>query len=214
MKLMKKLLIIIIPLCIILALTLANYFRSEPIVAKAVEHGLPWQVEIIDNKPKVFHLTVGESTLGDAVTLIGDDHELAIMSKDDSAALEVYFPLFTTGPITGKLVLVADIADTDLRHLIDNVPNYKMLETGVKKMDVEFSQQAEALNYPIKSITFAPVAQLTRGLVIQHFGKPSSLEKISESEVHVFYQNLGLRIIVNNDGKDFIEYSMDFTLDK
>ena len=207
---MKKIVFIIIALAIVLLLTLVNLQRTEHSEPALIQHGLPWQIALVEGKPRTFFLTLGVSTLSDAEKTIGDDYELAIMAVDKTAALEMFYPSFNAGPFTGKLILVADIHAAALRTLMDESPKYKMLETGVKKMQLAFAQKSIALEQRIKSMTFAPVARLDKALVEQHFGKAHSQRKVSEHEHHLFYPHLGLRIIINEKGKDFIEYTLPF----
>ena len=64
--------------------------------------GLPWQIEILpDGSTKVFGLHIGKSTLTDALGILGEDMELAVIAAPDEAGnLEMYGQRFEAFPWT------------------------------------------------------------------------------------------------------------------
>lgn len=170
--------------------------------------GLPWQVNIVDHTVQVFSLTLGQSTLQQAIDLVGDDFELAVMARTkEQGSLELYFPLFTSGRLKGKLVVVADLNADEIANFIDNARKVKHLETGVKKYAFFPAQYPQLMNTTIKAITFAPVAGLNDELVRTRFGEPQSVKVIDDKIRHYLYPQKGMVVIVNQSGKDFVEYS-------
>ncbi|MCA1805604.1 MAG: hypothetical protein LC646_09785 [Xanthomonadaceae bacterium] len=104
---------ILTSLLVLIALALAVLFWAKPPQApepRAVE-GLPWQVEVLDDGgSRVFGLTLGRDTLGDVLSRLGPDMELAIIvAGDGPESLEMYYSRYTAGVLTGKLVLSGEL---------------------------------------------------------------------------------------------------------
>jgi hypothetical protein len=201
--------IISILVLVILVLLVIQQKKLSPVQSElSVEKDLPWQIKIIDGHSSVFGLTLQQSQLSDAAKIIGNDFELAILSKPGQPeALELFFTDFRSGYLTGKLILVADISPAQVQELREQFPvRQEYLETGTKKTMLRFEQQAEALPYTIKNITFIPVARLDKTLIEQRFGLANMTLKTSEKVSHYLYPALGLDIIVDEDGKDFLQY--------
>lgn len=169
---------------------------------------LPWQVELHDGYSRVFGLTPGKSRIVDAVDRIGADYELAILAKPGQPeVLELYSGNFRTGGLTGSIIVVADTTVEDIQQLRSRLPVVQEhLETGTKKTTLRFEHQDAALAYVIKSITFIPVASITEDLLVQRFGPPVQVLKTAEKVTHYLYPLSGLSVIVNDSGRDFLQY--------
>ncbi|MGB5717468.1 MAG: hypothetical protein WBN81_10270, partial [Gammaproteobacteria bacterium] len=74
--------------------------------------GLPWQIDRLPGGvTRVFGITLGQTTLAEAIELMGDDMKLAIIAAPhESGTVEAYYSHHSAGPITGKMILVLDIA--------------------------------------------------------------------------------------------------------
>jgi hypothetical protein len=184
--------------------------RIWPLTAAVLPQpgNLPWQIEHVNGTTRVFNLTLGESRLGDAAKIIGSDYELAILAKPGQPeALELYSGNFRTGNLTGSIIVVADVSAADMQQLRSSVPVVQEhLETGTKKTTLRFEQQNAAFAYSIKSITFIPVADITADLLVQRFGQPGQVLKTAEKVTHFMYPQSGLSVIVNDSGRDFLQY--------
>lgn len=170
--------------------------------------GLPWQIELLDGHTTVFGLSPGKSLLADAVKHMGTDVELAILSRPgQEEALELFTGNFRSGPLTGSLILVADVSTKEMQHVRAQLPvRQEYLETGTRKTTLRFEQQQAVLHYTIKSITFIPVARLNPVLLEQRFGPPELILPAAEKVTSYLYPRLGLNIIIDEAGKDFLQY--------
>jgi len=95
----------------ILAVFLAAYPFFEASKKTEALIGLPWQIEVLsDGSTKVFGLHIGVSHLSDAIQILGDDMELAIVADNHAAAgnLEMYYGHYRVGLLSGKLVILSD----------------------------------------------------------------------------------------------------------
>lgn len=175
--------------------------------APAIKHGLPWQIETTGNNSRVFGITLGETTLAEAMMMISREHELAILAKlQEDGALELFYRHFNAGYIKGKLLLVVDTDRQLLGALKADSIGRKTLDNGTSQYTLSEQQQLAVATLPIRSITFVPVARLTQDMIEQQFGPPVRQITTRKTITHNLYPALGLDIIINSKGKDLLQY--------
>lgn len=205
---MQKMLMIAVALLLLL---LAAYFYSSnqsSVTKDVASHGLPWQVEKTHDSIRVFSIEIAHSSLRDVVNALGDDYQLAVMKRPKEAGvLEMYYTSFKTGPLAGKLILVAKLERAVVDDLIARSAKTSVLETGARKSTLTTVQAKDVMSATVIAITFAPIARLDHDLVLSRFGKPQRVEKIDEFISHYHYPESGMTVIINLEGKDFVEYS-------
>lgn len=207
---MRKILIII-ALILMLAIALFELLQKPPIpnpAASAAQQILPWQIELVDGHSRVFGLMPGKSRMADVVEKIGTDYELAIIAKPGQAeTLELYTSNFKAGALRGSLIAIADVQTEDITQLRQLQGLQKeFLETGSSKTTLRFEQQQAALTYPLKSLLFFPVAKLEKGLLEERFGLPALVLQTAEKITHYLYPQLGVDIMIDEKGKDYLQY--------
>ena len=170
-------------------------------------HGLPWQIDLQDGNSRVFGITLGVSTLAEATATINREYELAILAKHQQpGALELYYYHFKAGQLQGKLLLVINIDDETLAKMKTAAASHKVLDNGTKKYSLSQQQLAAVQQHSIRSITFVPTASLSKQLIEQQFGKTEQQLATSDKVTHYLYPRLGLDILVNDGGKDLMQY--------
>jgi hypothetical protein len=208
-KLFSLLVFLAIIVAVFLYLTPAGDYSSQTI------KGLPWQIELLpDGTSKVFGVTLGQSTLGDAHEQLGDDMELAIIvvAADDSG-LEMYYSRYTAGVFSGKLILAADVAPDTLEQLLGRAVKAEYMESGARKFHLNPDDLPVAYQAAVKSITFIPGIALDEQTAFKHFGTPAETIRRGNQAVHLLYPGKGLDLTINKDGKDVLQYvaPRDFT---
>lgn len=175
--------------------------------AKKIQ-GLPWQIETLpDGATRVFGITPGRSTLGDARDQLGDDMELAIIAAaGQNNGLEMFYRRYTAGMFSGKLVISADIDKQTLERLLSRAARPEHLRSGARKYRLNAEDLPVAYQAAVKSITFIPTVDFDEATVVKRFGTPA--EKISgDNQVtHFLYPDKGLDLIINPAGKDILQY--------
>jgi len=203
---MKRNIIIVLLLS---ALALYQYYQVEiqSGSTQAIE-GLPWQIELLpQGKSKVFGLILGQSTLADAFAILGQDHELAIISMlDEQGSLEAYYPRYLAGVITGKLILAAQIDDAQLLSMRKRADGIDYTGSGAKKFRLHPDDIATAESRPIATITFIPTTNFNHEIILMRFGKPDQLIQSNDNTAHYLYSERGLDIIHNLKGKEVLQY--------
>ncbi|MGB5298726.1 MAG: hypothetical protein WBM52_06435 [Thiogranum sp.] len=208
-KLFSLLVFLAIIVAVFLYLTPAGDYSSQTI------KGLPWQIELLpDGTSKVFGVTLGQSTLGEAHEQLGDDMELAIIvvAADDSG-LEMYYSRYTAGVFSGKLILAADVVPDTLEQLLGRAAKAEYMESGARKFHLNPDDLPVAYQAAVKSITFIPGIALDEQTAFKHFGTPAETIRRGDQAVHLLYPGKGLDLTINEDGKDVLQYvaPRDFT---
>jgi len=203
---MTKLFSLLVFLTIIVAAFL--YLKPAGDYSSQTIKGLPWQIELLpDGTSKVFGVTIGQSTLGEAHEQLGDDMELAIIVvAADDIGLEMFYSRYTAGVFPGKLILAADIMPDALEQLLDRAVKADFLESGARKFRLNPDDLPLAYQAVVKSITFIPGINLDQQAALKHFGTPAETIRRSEQVDHLLYPGKGLDLIINKGGKDILQY--------
>jgi len=192
----------------ILALLLGVYLSS--LNQPDTEHaGFPWQVEILPSgQSRVFSLTLGESTVGDAEQLFKEFAELTLFSSAESAAvIEAFFNEVKIGGLKSKMVMSVALPEDEIQAMFDRGTRIATLGSGTRKVTLSADDAAKVRQTPITSITYLPSVHLNAGLIKKRFGEPA--EKIADSAsdaVHWLYPQKGVDIALSEMDKEVILY--------
>ncbi len=166
--------------------------------------GLPWQIErLADGDTRVFGITLGQTTLGEAIGLLGDDMKLALIAApQESGTVEAYYSHHSAGPITGKMILVLDIPAAVRSPLRQRA----FQEGGTRRYRLHPDDLAIAYQAPVRVINFMPSFNLDEEIVQARFGTPAEVIQVGEQQQHWLYPDKGLDLILNVDGKEVLQY--------
>jgi len=166
--------------------------------------GLPWQIDRLPGGvTRVFGITLGQTTLAEAIELMGDDMKLAIIAAPhESGTVEAYYSHHSAGPITGKMILVLDIAPDALAPLRERA----FQDGGTRRYHLHPDDLPVAYRAPVRVINFLPSFNLDEDIVQARFGVPAEIMQIDEQQQHWFYPDKGLDLILNVDGKEVLQY--------
>jgi hypothetical protein len=192
----------------LLAVVLAIYPFIDSSENNETVTGLPWQVEVFpDGSTQVFGLKVGSSRLSDALEILGNDMELAIIAATDEVGnLEMYYGHYRAGLLSGKLVLQTDISEEKIKQWRDNAVTFEYMASGLaKKYFVSPDDLLQVLAERIIGITFIPAVNLDEEVILARFGEPS--QKIELPGVtHYLYPGRGLDIALHEKAKEVMQY--------
>lgn len=168
----------------------------------------PWEIATTDGgKSRVFGLTIGESTLGDARHALGQDIEIALITAPgEHGSLEAYYGTFAAGMVTGKLVLTAAIDESTLSAMLSRVTKTEFMESTTRKSALHPDDLDKALKLKIRAIGFIPSINLDEQTIIARFGEPGERIQGPEGAEHLLYPARGLDIIVDPKGKELMQY--------
>ncbi|MEJ2685874.1 MAG: hypothetical protein P8124_01460 [Gammaproteobacteria bacterium] len=205
---MKKLLLIVL----LLATAALLIVRLQPGDGERhFEHvkGLPWQIQTLpEGNSKVFGLTFGKSTLGDAKARFGtDDMKLAIIADPgEQGTLEMYYSHMTAGVITGKMVIGTALDPQTIEGMEQRAVHSKFLGTGARQFILSPADTRAAYQAPITTITFIPSARFDEKSALRLFGTPAQRIRTGPHVQHLLYPDKGVDIILNRQGKNVLQY--------
>ena len=180
------------------------FFEGNKPDNDAVVTGLPWQIDILpQGNTRVFGITLGQTTLGEAIALLGNDLDLAIIAApQQSGALEAYYSHYSAGPITGKLLLIMDIPPEALALLRERA----FQDGGMRRYHLHPDDLPLAYQAPVSAINFLPSFSLDEDIVHNRFGVPDEVIQVRPELKHFLYPDKGLDLILNEDGKEILQY--------
>lgn len=183
-------------------------FRSGEKPAAQLTEGLPWQIESLpDGLSRIFGLVLTRSRLNDAREKFDLDMEIAVIAAPgESGALEAYSGNVTTGMITGKMILVADVDHQTLTHFRDRAIKAETMDGRTRKYILRHDDLALAWRSRIASITFIPAINLDEQTVLNRFGAPVERIRVDERVEHFLYPQQGLDLALDSKGKEVLQY--------
>jgi hypothetical protein len=177
---------------------------------------LPWQIEIQpDGSTQVFGLYIGTSRLTDALDILGNDSELAIIAASDEVGrLEMYYGHFKAGVISGKLILSTKANENNLKYWRDNAIKSDYVATGrAKKYSLSAGDLPQLLDEVITGLTFIPAVNLDEEIILKRFGEPEKRIQ-SDNAIHFLYPDKGLDITLHDDAKEVLQYVVPYEFNK
>lgn len=201
----------IFSLLIFLTIVIIAMLSLKPDSERSTENvkGLPWQIEVLpEGRSKVFGVTLGQSTLGDAREQLGEDMTLAIIvaSGQDIGALEMFYSRYKAGVFSGKLVLAADLAPEAVMQLMERAIKSGYMDSGARKFTLHPEDLPVALQAPLATMTFIPAVNIDEASAIKRFGPANEIIRASEQVAHLLYPDKGLDLIINENGKEVLQY--------
>lgn len=202
---MKK---IIVVLAILVALVLLFYPYLEDSDKSVPLTGLPWQIEILpDGSTQVFGLHLGKSSLLDALGILGEDMDIAIVAANDEAGnLEMYYGHYRAGLLSGKLLLQTSSSEQNIKNWREQAEKAEHMASGqAKKYRLSADDLTLALKEVITGVTFIPAVNLDDEIIVARFGEPFLRIDMGDA-VHYQYPEKGLDIAVFEKAKEIIQY--------
>jgi len=180
------------------------FFKSNEQASDAPVTGLPWQIDKLPNgATRVFGITLGQTSLGAAMELLGDDMDLAIIAApDEPGSLEAYYSHYSAGPITGKLILILDITPDVLLSLREHA----FQDGGTRRYHLHPDDLPVAYRAPVRIITFLPSFNLDEEIAQARFGTPAEVIQVHPEQKHLLYPDKGLDLVLNTDSKELLQY--------
>jgi len=192
----------------LLAALLAVYPFLDQSKSTETLTGLPWQIEILsDGSTQVFGLHIGASRLSDAIKILGNDMDLAVIAAtDEPGNLEMYYGHYKAGLLSGKLVLQTRAKKQDIKRWRDNSPKFEYMASGLAKKYILLENDLpQILDQRIVSLTFIPAVNLDEEVILDRFGEPH--QRIQSAGVsHYLYPAKGLDIALHEKSKEVLQY--------
>ncbi|MDD5471371.1 MAG: hypothetical protein PHP05_05585 [Sideroxydans sp.] len=177
---------------------------------------LPWHIEHpAPNAVKVFGLTLGQSTSGEAEARFKEEGEPSLFKSPAGVlSAELFFEQINLAGLRSRVVLTADIPAEDLKTMYER--GLRMAGTGSGKKITLTPDDIERLRKaPISSLTYMPGVRVDEALFLKRFGKPSQvIKEIKSGATHWLYPQHGLDITLGGGEKPLLQYVSPTEFDK
>jgi len=170
--------------------------------------GLPWQITVLPGgSTQVFGVHLGVSQLSDALQILGNDVDLAIVaSSGEIGSLEMYYGHYRAGLLSGKLILQTDIDSAKIKILRDNAATFEYMASGqAKKYILSNDDLPQILKQKITGLTFIPAVNLDEEVILSRFDTPQQ-KIVAEQVIHFLYPKKGLHIALHENAKEVLQY--------
>ncbi len=176
----------------------------------------PWQITILpDGGSRIFGINLGQTTIGEIMHLAGNQPKTALFENPGGGlSLEVFYSEFTRAGLTGKLVLTMAANNEALLALKQTALKKDQLESGVLQYTLDAPALSRIETWPVTSMTYMPYANLEEPTIVGRFGEPVEKIRSHEHAVHWLYPDKGLDLIVNDAGKEILQYVPPAEFDK
>ena len=168
----------------------------------------PWEVEVDgQGGSQVFGLALGVSTLDDAERRLGSEAEVTLFQPEHGGlVLEAFFDDLRPGGLKADFVLVLDLPGEQLEAIHGRGLRIVRGREGVSRVQIDPVDMPAVRAAPIATITYLPAINLDPEALERRFGPP--VEQIAEGSgvTHWLYPATGLDIVVNDDGKEVLQY--------
>lgn len=189
-------------------LIVLTYFVLQPSGSAPASALMPWDISVTaEGGTSVFDIELKQSSLDQSLTVLGEDHDIAIIiDSDERAGLEVYYSHFKAGPIAGKLILAYEVDDGLLRTMAEGAAHSSYMASGARKFQLSEEDLHKARNFLVNSISLVPAAALRAEIITQRFGKPERVLDQDGDIQHFLYPDLGLAVSIHQEAKDLLQY--------
>lgn len=202
-----KLALIIIVVISLLAAALF-YFTTDR--TSEIQVNLPWQVTVHDPlHSEVFGIALNKTTLDQARNLYGESDGLALfLNSQGHYSLEAYFGKVNAGPFSARIIFNLKAPQQELEKLTEHARKRIKTQNDSIKWTLKAEKQFEQGRRIIQSLTYIPdYSGMDQDFILQRFGQPENRQKVDENSAVWFYPELGVRILVDSEGKEMFEYS-------
>ncbi|MDD2701116.1 MAG: hypothetical protein PHH36_07735 [Sideroxydans sp.] len=169
---------------------------------------LPWHIEHpAPNSVRIFGLTLGQSTPGDAEARFKEEGEPSLFKSPTGAlSAELFFEQLNLAGLRSRVVLTAEIPDAELKAMYER--GLRMAGTGSgKKITLTPDDIAVLRKSPISSLTYMPGVKVDETLFLKRFGEPSQvIKEEGRDTTHWLYPQHGLDISMGGGEKPLLQY--------
>ena len=169
---------------------------------------LPWQITVdAQGASHVYGLMPGISTLGEVRQRLGREIEVAIIADPNEVGeLEGYYGQVALGFVLAKMVVTVDASKEQISAMRERALKAKHMESTTRQITLHPDDLAVADALPIRAISVIPTVNLDEATIVQRFGEPTERFALSEQRTHLLYPKLGLDILVDQKGKELLQY--------
>ncbi len=121
-------------------------------------------------------------------------------------SLEGFLGDITLSGITGRVIIGLEADSQLLMKLQQGARKQETQKSGAIRYTIDHNQRRDIVDLKVKSLTYIPRIDLDEELIRQRFDDPERIIVMPNGLRHFIYPQKGLDIIVDNDGKEVLQY--------
>ncbi len=188
----------------------ASYFFVDPPNNNQDGSALPWNATInTEGTLTVLGLTLGQSTTKDAMALYGKETKIILFSdkQHQPVSVEAFFEDMYIGySLRGRLILTLETSTEQLEAMFSRGGRVKSADSGAHEITLAGTDLSDALNLPIRHLTYIPYPKINEETLLHRFGQPSK-DSLGEDGVRRWhYPERQLVILFDETGRKVLEF--------
>lgn len=188
----------------------ASYFFVDPPNNHQNGADLPWNAQINEKgQLKVLGLTLGKSTSQEAMALYGKETKIILFSDKDHqpVSVETFFEDMYIGySLRGRLILTLETSPELLEAMFSRGGRVKSVESGAHEITLAGSDLSEALNLPIRHLTYIPYPKINEETLIHRFGVAAQESVGNDGIKRWHYPERKLVVLFDDSGRKVLEF--------
>ena len=169
---------------------------------------VPWNIEHpTSNSVRVFGLTLGESSSGDAEARFREEGKPSLFrSAGGELVAEMFFEQVNLAGLRSRVVVTVAVPAAELNGMYER--GLRMAATGSgKKITVTPEDVARLRTLPISSLTYMPGVRVEETMFLKRFGQPAQrIQEKKSGAIHWLYPQNGLDITLGGREKPLLQY--------
>ncbi|UCG18164.1 MAG: hypothetical protein JSU84_06380 [Thiotrichales bacterium] len=188
----------------------SSYFFVDPPNNNQDGSALPWNATInAEGTLTVLGLTLGQSTTKDAMALYGKETKIILFSdkQHQPVSVEAFFEDMYIGySLRGRLILTLETSTEQLEAMFSRGGRVKSADSGAHEITLAGTDLSDALNLPIRHLTYIPYPKINEETLLHRFGQPSK-DSLGEDGVRRWhYPERQLVILFDETGRKVLEF--------
>lgn len=204
---MKIALWVLAAICLV---SLLLFFTLAPRPVARTE-SLPWQIEVIDRTHvSVIGLVLNQTTIFEMRDRFQNLEGLTLFETDKGQlTLEAYFGKVSIGSLLVRLIARLSATQAELQQLKQQAVNRLRAKSGDIKWLLADEVKELLMQKKITGLSLIPVySGLDQSFFQQRFGEPDFRQQLDASSVRWFYFDTGVSLLIDDEGKELIEYQL------
>ncbi len=168
----------------------------------------PWDVERdAAGTTYVFDLGIGNSTLDDVRTLVGDEGKVNLFQNPGGRrSVEVYFDDIILSNLRADWIITLEVPEAQLEAMFERGLRISTASSGSRKVKLDPADVEQLSDTPIRILTYLPWKSLEPRDIAGRFGEPAERRTEESGVVHWLYPERGMDVARDTDGGVVIQY--------
>ncbi len=162
---------------------------------------LPWEIQILNNgNTRIFGITLNKTRIQDANQILSRFPSTHYIEDPSEPGLYAVYDQLNLGGFLARLELQYDIPG-------DSFPRQPGNDGQGTFEQLSEQMQMKLLDSRVKRIRYIPEVDYSEELILQHFGQADEEQKVNEQSKRWIFRQMGLSILVNDNGPDIFSYA-------